>query len=176
MSKQEALLRSMRAHLATLDEKERLVYAARLLWRSPYTWGGETIAGTDCSGSIFFSLYLLGYNVRTTAHELYTSMTLPLSRAPEAGDLAFWFHPGKDKVRHVAWFSDKMVILDADKKFMDVPIGQEIQERYNQRFEARQLDMDQVLRYSKEGSKAYGVSGELANLKGVFNLEDTWQT
>lgn len=172
MSKEQALLRSMRAHLATLDERERLVYSVRLLWRSPYTWGGETIAGTDCSGSVFFGLYLLGYNVRTTAHELYTRMTLPLSRAPRAGDLAFWFHPGKEKVRHVALFSDKMVILDADKKFMDVPIGQEIQERYDQRFEARELDLEQVQYYSKHGNMAYGVPDELQELQGIFNLED----
>lgn len=168
----DVLIRAMRRHVSDLTEKERLVYAARLLWRSPYDWGGEVIGGTDCSGSVFFGLYLLGYNVRTTADELYRTMTVPLTRAPEAGDLAFWFQPGKEKIKHVALFSDLAVILDADKEFMDVPVGQEIQERFNQRFEARELDLDAVQRISDRGDSAYGVDNELRALRGLFIVED----
>lgn len=163
-----ALVRAMREHLKGMNEYERLVYGVRLLWGSKYVWGGEDLGGTDCSGAIFFGLYLLGYNVRTTADELYRAMTVPLDREPLAGDLAFWFHPGKDKIRHVGIMSDKMVVLEADKRFMDVPIGQEVQERYNQRFELRKLDLDKVAYYSDRGDKAYGVSPKLRALRGIF--------
>lgn len=168
----DMLMKKMLDHIWDLSEKERLVYAARLLWRSKYDWGGEMIGGTDCSGSVFFGLYLLSYDVRVTADELYRTMTAPLSRAPEAGDLAFWFRPGEEKVRHVALFSDMMMILDADKQFIDVPVGEEIQARFNQRFEARELDMDAVSRISALGTKAHGVDPELRALRGLFMTED----
>jgi hypothetical protein len=41
----------------------------------PYIWGNENpLTGTDCSGTICYPLLAMGYNIRTTANELFNKL------------------------------------------------------------------------------------------------------
>lgn len=42
-----------------------------LMWGIPYDWGRENLFGSDCSGTLAFPLYMMGFNIRTTADRFY---------------------------------------------------------------------------------------------------------
>lgn len=160
----------MRSHVFDLDSRrERLAYCVRLLWGSSYVWGDEVIGSTDCSGSVSFALYLLGYDIRVTANEIYHNLCRPISDRPEPGDLAFWFKPNSHEVQHVTVFSDHAMVMDADvgKGFIDTPVSQEIKNRPNQEHEFMRLAWNKVEAWSG-GDHAWGVNDKLKGLFGVF--------
>lgn len=45
-------------------------YACDIM-EAPYVWGGESIFGADCSGTVCFPLLRLGYDIRVPASVLY---------------------------------------------------------------------------------------------------------
>jgi len=146
-----------------------------MLWHTPYVWGGESLIGTDCSGSISWPLWLMGYRIRVTADFFHKELTLPLStQLPEPGDLAFWMHPtGAPKegsAIHVAVFSDSLLIMDADRNFIDTPLSSEILSRPDQAFEFRQLNFPLMRTISEDDNRyyVYGVEPEVENLFGCF--------
>ena len=53
--------------LDILTDAERFRFWVCLSQDAPYTWGGETMLGPDCSGSVALGLFGAGYNVRLTA-------------------------------------------------------------------------------------------------------------
>lgn len=155
----------------SLSPAHRVAYLARVLWGSTYGWGDEIVGSTDCSGSLFWSLWLMGYKLRVTAQEFYDKYTLPLYREGEPGDLAFWWEDGK--IKHVAIFTDNRIVLNASPPEMhDVPLDQEIAERSGrtpaQQYEGREIDWGKLDTHWKLGKlKAYGVNRELKGLFGA---------
>jgi len=47
---------------------------ASFLLDVPYVWGSENPDGTDCSGTVCFPLWLMGWNIRVTADVLYRQL------------------------------------------------------------------------------------------------------
>ena len=142
----------------------------RLLWHSPYVWGGESIEGTDCSGTISFALYLLGYNIRTTAHGFAEKFSTALGHnCGSPGDIAIWYHENRFEARHIAMFSDNNMIMDADATgIIDEFVWSEMHHRRGQRFEIRQLSFDALREASSKGSDVFGVDKPLSELFGVL--------
>lgn len=168
-----ALAHRIRNHAKGMERRERLAYLTRMLWGSTYGWGDEVIGSTDCSGSVFWSLWLMGYEVRVTAHELEGKYTVPVEK-PEAGDLAFWWDG--PKVVHVAVFTDNRIVLNASPpKMYDVSVEEEKTKRsYRKlRYAHRRVNWEALDADREEGRlKAWGVGKELRPLLGLMEGED----
>jgi murein DD-endopeptidase len=55
-----------------MNETERFVYFLLLQYGSPYEWGQENPAASDCSGAVCMALYAAtGLLIRTTADDLF---------------------------------------------------------------------------------------------------------
>lgn len=160
-------------HLREMPEKERLAYLVRFLWRSEYGWGREIISDVDCSGAVCWAFYLMGYNIRTTAHGIRHRLCNIISDSPghgTPGDLAFWWRPDGSRVQHVAVYSDNAVLMNASQLFEDV-LSIDEDERRNkqgQRFELGRVDWNKVAQVAKAGNQAHGVDTELKPLFGLF--------
>lgn len=53
---------------------ERFRAYAMTLLDAPYVWGSENPSGCDCSGTVCFPLWCLGYDIRVTADALYREL------------------------------------------------------------------------------------------------------
>lgn len=154
------------------DDRERMAFLVRMLWHSDYLWGGENITGADCSGSISFAGYLLGYNVRVTADAYDKKFTDPLQGIiPEAGDVCIWYNADKSRARHIAMFSDHLLIMDADRSFVDTPVNFELMDRPGQPFSFKRLNLKALRKASKHTGYAYSIDEELKPLFGIFKSE-----
>jgi cell wall-associated NlpC family hydrolase len=95
--------------ILTVAEAARVAAANR-----PYTWGGRTPAGFDCSGFVtyvFDRVFGTGNPPRMTAEGLYTStLFVAVSGTPQPGDLIF-FSDGGSRATHVA-------IIAANNRFI----------------------------------------------------------
>lgn len=154
----------MRSHMKRLTRGERVAYLAQLLWHSPYLWGSEHIGGTDCSGTVCFALWLMGYNIRVTADVLWKKFCERVEK-PAFGDLVFWLNPD-GKARHVAIYIDPPITLNASPdhiEFVSVSNWQKYVGR---------LDFDLLAQASVLGENAWGVDSELPALSGIFSEEN----
>lgn len=70
-----------------------------------YRWGGESISGTDCSGTIALGLFGAGYNVRMTANDYYRLLFTDSCAGFDAGDIAAVFYLANTRRKH----GDRMV-------------------------------------------------------------------
>lgn len=166
-----AFMYMIRSHMKEMSNDVKFAYIVRFLWRSQYGWGREIISDVDCSGSVCFALYLMGYNIRTTAHGIYTHLCSDESvKNPRAGDLQFWWHETENRIRHVAVYSDNGVIMNASTLFEDRLGAQEIysRDKAGQRPEKRRLDWDKVQAASTSGNHVYGLDTELKPLFNIF--------
>lgn len=161
-----AFTKIMAEHMKGMSEQERVAYLVRLLWHSDYVWGGEHLGGTDCSGSVFFALNLLGYRVRTTADYMMTHYCDEAEDGsdPEPGDLIFYLKGGK--AYHVVVVSDNLNILNAQDSFIDTPLSDATVERWE--------DQDKIVRMKlnfkklRENPIAYDIDAELARVFDLF--------
>lgn len=128
------------------------------------------MGATDCSGSICWGLYLLGFNIRMTADQFFKLASNSIDTLPEPGNLCFWWTPNKTRIKHVTVFSDHMVVMDADEAFQDVPVSLEIQTRENEPFDFMELDWNKLKIMSDTGEFAWGVDSELKPLFGLFQI------
>lgn len=160
----------IKAHLAGLNHGARLAYLARLLAGSKYGWGKETLGDTDCSGSVSWSLWLLGYRLRTTAHG-YWEWSKPIKGLPQAGDLAFWWSKNGDRVVHVAIFNSHFLVMDTTTDFKDIPVGYAVEKRPDQGYTFNRFEWELLAAKSREGSHAYGVDSAIKPLLGLFQIE-----
>ena len=103
-----------------------------------------------------------------TADDFYRLATNPTDTLPEPGNLCFWWFPNRKRIKHVTVFSDRMVVMDADEHFQDIPVSLEIQTREKQPFEFRSLDWNKLNVMSETGEFAWGVDSELKPLFGLF--------
>lgn len=156
----------MARHLKSLPLDDRLAYLVHLLWHSPYVWGSEHIGGTDCSGSVCFALYLMGYNVRVTANDIYNMMTKDCLPTVAPGCLAFWWTKDKKRIRHVAVFSDGDIIMNASED------GMVDTYRFNPFTRSiKSLDWDKVAQVHNKGIYSWDLDPELKGMYGIFSEE-----
>ena len=165
-------MKMLKAHLKQMEKKERLAYLVRFLWHSTYSWGHEIIGATDCSGTVCFALYLMGYNIRTTADGIFNNLTIPRALlVPGPGDLVFWKDAAGKKVVHVAVFSDDGVLMNAGPEIVDRTWKSMTTDRARDgqtRYDARALDFAACQKASEDGTMVWGVDPELEPLFGLF--------
>lgn len=67
--------RAVEEQIREMTGAERFRFFARLYDGAPYVGGREhPFRGADCSGTVCGPLYLMGYDIRTTADDLYRSL------------------------------------------------------------------------------------------------------
>jgi len=162
------LVKMIKKHLKNMDPEHKLVYIVNLLWNSQYSWGNERLGDTDCSGTICWGLYLMGFNIRITAEEMANKMTDPHKGAPSLGNLLFFKHEDRDTMRHVALFVEKDILLNAQFKATYRRWEEVIAERHNQPFEIHQINWNKVLTLSNN-KEMYGLDEEITALFGIFS-------
>ncbi len=171
MTVNQRFIALIRGHLKTMDQDARLVYLAKLLWGSRYGWGGELIGSTDCSGSVCWALWLMGFKIRVAADYMEKNLTVPIHGLPKPGFLAFWWDNLGDKVSHVAIFSDAMLIMNAQNKFCDMPVGTQIQQFAGRAYLFKKLSWETLGYINERGGLAYGVDKGLRPLLGLFDVD-----
>lgn len=103
------------AHLAALaDHAPDPVGVAETLLHAPYLWGGNSVAGVDCSGLVQLSLLAAGQGCPGDSDlQKALGTQVPAGTALRRGDLLFW-------KGHVAWVAAPDTILHANGHSMDV--------------------------------------------------------
>lgn len=101
-------------HLAPLDRPaEDPVTVAETLLRAPYLWGGNSVAGVDCSGLVQLAFHAAGREMPGDS-DLQQAIGTPLAEGQERrGDLIFW-------KGHVALVTGPDRIIHANGYTMDV--------------------------------------------------------
>ncbi|MFZ1479159.1 MAG: NlpC/P60 family protein [Paracoccaceae bacterium] len=103
------------AHLAPLGvPAEDPVAVAELLLHAPYLWGGNTVAGIDCSGLVQAALLAAGIRCPGDSDLQQTiGQPIPDGAPRQRGDLIFW-------KGHVALLTTPDQIIHANGKTMSV--------------------------------------------------------
>ena len=88
---------------------------ARLFLGTPYLWGGNTRAGSDCSGLIQIALLTAGRRCPGDSDLQQAAFTPIDIKNRQSGDLVFW-------KGHVAMFLDRETLIHANAHHMAVAI------------------------------------------------------
>lgn len=102
-------------HLRPLDQPEAdPVSVAERLRGAPYLWGGNSVAGVDCSGLVQLAFHACGRDMAADSDlQALTGQPLAGLEALQRGDLMFW-------KGHVALIAGPDRILHANGHTMDV--------------------------------------------------------
>lgn len=116
------------------DQTQRIVREARSWIGTPYRYGGQTLAGTDCSGMVMM-LYSQVYGLqipRSSAQQ--REYALPIAeRELKPGDLVFFCTAGGSTVSHVGLYigSRKMIHASSSQGVIESNLDEKY---YRQKF------------------------------------------
>jgi cell wall-associated NlpC family hydrolase len=157
--------------LDVADRASQIRALSLMLEGAPYVWGAENPGATDCSGTVCFPLWALGYDLRTTADTLFKAVytlkpkdTLDLTRT-----MAVFYVTKKEKLHfnrmvpagtatHVTPVVGHNVVLNAVER-ITLDTAREVREYFEARdsyAEWREIDWDAVDRLHKSGKYAWG--------------------
>lgn len=88
------------------SSSDAIISAAQSAIGSPYSWGGTSLSGMDCSGLVAYAYGAAGIDVPRTSSELASQGRSISQSEAQPGDLAIW--PG-----HVAIYAGNGQIIDA---------------------------------------------------------------
>ncbi|MGH3414883.1 MAG: C40 family peptidase [Actinocrinis sp.] len=83
---------------------QAVAYAAQLLG-IPYLYGGESLAGFDCSGLVQFVYDKVGVQLPRTSQQQASAGSAVASNALQPGDLILYNEPGEGANSHVAIYA-----------------------------------------------------------------------
>ena len=102
--------------VSSQNPKSSLIETALLYLNSPYTWGGKSPFGIDCSGLTQMVYKLNGYKLkRGAAEQAKQGEALSFIEESEPGDLAF-FDDKEGKINHVGIIMNDNYIIHVDGK------------------------------------------------------------
>lgn len=155
----EDLSRIEEDKFAKLDEATQFRVLAMKLLEAPYSWGGESLIGADCSGTVCFPLYLLGYNIRETADFLFNEVFT--SAAGSEYDPRFieaiFYVKGNDHAVHVTPIVGPDVVLHAGD-----PVGLRTSSALVPWFRVNKEAMAVTRRINKQALREISESGDHA--------------
>jgi hypothetical protein len=83
---------------------EQFRFFALKLVDAPYGWGKENLFQTDCSGTLSFPLYMMGYDIRVTADyffkHVFTKPILTVDELVDVDDIMAVFYVTKKERQH----------------------------------------------------------------------------
>lgn len=80
---------------------ERFRAFAMALLDAPYVWGAENPEGSDCSGTVCFPLWCMGFDIRVTADVLYKNLfTLPVADEEDLSKVMAVFYITREARQH----------------------------------------------------------------------------
>lgn len=90
-------------------ERAMILSEAKQTLGVPYSYGGTSLSGLDCSGLVQRTYRKAGINVPRTSHQQFTQLT-PIKKA-RPGDLLFFDTSGGGKASHVGIYlgNDRMI-------------------------------------------------------------------
>jgi len=168
-------LQVIKADIARLDRMsaaEKFRYWCLKLVDVPYIWGAENLFGVDCSGTICFSLWMLGFNIRLNAQGLYEQIFVKPVNDYSDNQATMAVFYGQNKMTHVTPVVGRYVILDA-VNINDparLKTTKSVREWYEQRgykTEWRQIEWDKIKELSKLDKSSWDVDPALKLLRGV---------
>ncbi len=137
----------------------------------PYVWGGENgILGSDCSGTICFALYMMGYDVRVAANFLFRNMfTKHVKKHDDLTKIMAVFYLNENgKATHVTPVVGSYVVLDADGTMLRLRTARAVSTQFKkQGYDVvwRELDHAKLDELSLSGKYMYGLDPELELLR-----------
>lgn len=164
------LVKAWASRLDKSSDAEKFRAYAMTLLDAPYVWGQENPTGSDCSGTVCFPLWMLGYNIRVTADVLYKELFIEPSTWDRTKVLAVFYITNVEKnhgglkvpagtATHVTPLVGDGVILNAfDRIRLDTAKSmQDYFTTQNARFETREIDWQKAKQMSYSMKYAWGV-------------------
>lgn len=110
-----------------------LINLTRELLGTPYSWGGTTIDGFDCSGFIFYAFSTSGTNISRLSTDGYYSRSYYVD-TPQVGDLVFFENTYKPGISHMGIYLGNNEFIHASSS-KGVMISSLNEAYYKQRFD-----------------------------------------
>ena len=159
-----------------MNELDRFVFFLMKLYGSPYGWGKETTATSDCSGAVCMALFAATVLlIRTTADDLFKRVFTRVN--PKADQIRAVFYITKKDRRHgdrmvaagtathIAGILTDGIILNSQEPFAIVRRITDVSDWYQKNgFEVavKGLDREALERLAREGKTVHGLDAEFA--------------
>jgi murein DD-endopeptidase len=165
-----------------MSELDKFIYFLLLQFGSPYGWGKENPAASDCSGAVCLAMYAAtGLLIRTTADDLYRRVFTKVK--PRPSDIrAVFYLTKKDKkhgdggypsdswaasgtATHIAGILEDGIILNSQEPYAKVRRITDVSDwfqRNGHEVAVRGLDREALVRLAAEGKTRYGLDPEFS--------------
>lgn len=164
-----------------LGKADRFRFWCTNLVGAPYGWGSENIFETDCSGTVAFALWMMGYNVRTTAEGFMRNLFTEADEYDKSKIQAVFYTVREDQKHgdrtvkagtaiHVSPIVGRGVVVNAGN-FVTISTKQSIDTWFIKNRNAypkiRSLNMAALEKISRDGNMSWGIDPILEGLRNA---------